>query len=199
MVTNFMTKNATTSSWHRVGRMSSSCEGMPRRWTGIQLYHTLATQYKKSPREFSKWELPINWALPFFPSYLILIHSFNSISLRRHKKSNTVIGAGHTEMDEVAKSPYPQAADIPIKNRESNKQTNDKVCKRVKNAMKEMWSLKKRNKECPVWYCPYFTDKIAEIWDMICLSPSWQLLHLIFKWSLWDSFLFAILPPRAHS
>lgn len=41
-------------------------------------------------------------------------------------------------MDEVAKSPYPQAADIPIKNRESNKQTNDKVCKRVKNAMKEM-------------------------------------------------------------
>ena len=44
----------------------------------------------------------------------------------------------HTELNEVAKSPYPQAADIPIENWENNKQTNYKVCERVRNAMKKM-------------------------------------------------------------
>ena len=148
--------------------------------------HTCHTAQEK-PKRILKVRTSYKLGTPIFFSYLILIHSFNSFPLTRHKKSNTVIGAGHTELDEVAKSPYPQAADIPIENWENNKQTNYKVCKRVKNAMKEMWSLKKRTKECPVWYCPYFTDKIAEIWDMTCLSPSWKLLHLILKRSLRDS------------
>ena len=74
---------------------------------------------------------------PIFSSYLILI-LIQQLSIEKTQKSNTVLGDGHTELNEVAKSPYPQAADIPIENWENNKQTNYKVCERVRHAMKEM-------------------------------------------------------------
>lgn len=88
---------------------------------------------QEKPKRILKVSTSYKLGTPIFFSYSLI----QQFSIEKTQKSNTVLGAGHTELNEVAKSPYPQAADIPIENWENNKQTNYKVCERVRNVMKE--------------------------------------------------------------
>lgn len=138
MITNLEIRNATTSPWHGMEGTGSSCEGRPRTGTGIQLPNTLARlSTLERPTEFSRWEFPVNWELPFILLFNPHLTAFNSFSLKIHYVSSTVLGTGHTEVNEAAKDHRPHRADIPMGSWENNKQRNYKLFKKGKNAMKK--------------------------------------------------------------
>lgn len=102
--------------------------------TGSEQPHTLTRSAPENTKRIFKVRISFKLSTPIY-SYLILIHSFNSFSLKTHYISSTVLGAGHTEVNEAAKDPCHHGANIPMGSWENNKQRNFKLCKKVRNAI----------------------------------------------------------------